>query len=841
MNEFIFNNLRFELLDEEIIHIEKGSSAGFLNENTFFIPSKTELNRSEFFVQDNGDYFTLFMNEYYLVFFKRDGLKDLKVYDKYGSILYTYKRKVNSGELPSAIDTPAIFSIHDNPRMVLPSEGYSSKSFDKKESLKVEEKVDDVYLLLAKGGAAKLRELYVKVTGRSELVRFKTLGFWNSRYYKYNEESAKKMIDDHKAHDIALDNMVIDTDWRKANDIGIGYDIDTTLFPDMKRFFKYAHTKDVEIMFNDHPEPVKDAEHVFSESEVRFREEKLTYLLSLGLDYWWYDRNWITCLKSPSENINPETMGQYLFTDITKHYFESVAKNKEIYKRPIVMSNVDNVLNGTYLGIKNSASHRYPFQWTGDIQSSLDSLSREVKNLIKGCSSEITYINADIGGHVGNPSKEEYIRWMQFGAFSPIFRVHATNCVIRFREPWNYDEETLDISRKYINMRYRLIPLLYSKAHDNYETGEPLFKELGYNYKDKGSKNNFSEYLLANDILISPFSFPESKICKKDVYVGKVKASFFNNTKFEGKPVETKEYDELNLHFVDEAPIKELTPYNYTVRFEFKVKFKEDTKLIVASDDGATVYVNDKLVHVDSSSHALSPAEIGVAKKNEVVSIRVDYYQYEGGAQIYLASVPLKKALKNAYLPKDEWIDAFSGREYKGETKVRKDEENLLEMPLFIRKGSIIPLVKEKNRVLDLDYSKFTLDVYPSLTSEDHQVIYEDDNKTTAYKYGKYRKTYLDYYFDHNENAGVVHISKAIGDYENKIKSRHITLRFNILEGFEGVTGVTINGESIETKFTKKNPKLMPFSYGKANNALDNYTVEFDIDLDKEYFVKFYF
>ena len=108
----------------------------------------------------------------------------------------------------------------------------------------------------------------------------------------------------------------------KANDIGIGYDIATDLFPDMKRFFKFAHKNDVEIMFNDHPEPYKDAKNVFDEKEVAFREEKLQGILKLGLDYWWYDRNWSTHLNSIDKFIRPETMGDYLFSDITKHYFQ---------------------------------------------------------------------------------------------------------------------------------------------------------------------------------------------------------------------------------------------------------------------------------------------------------------------------------------------------------------------------------------------------------------------------------------------------------------------------------------------------------------------------------------
>ena len=150
---------------------------------------------------------------------------------------------------------------------------------------------------------------------------------------------------------------------------------------------------------------------------------------------------------------------------------------------------------------------------------------------------------------------------------------------------------------------------------------------------------------------------------------------------------------------------------------------------------------------------------------------------------MYLATFPSTKAIKRAYLPSDEWVDLFTGKVYEKETLVKKDETNLREMPLFIRGGSIIPLVKEANRALKLDYSKLTLDYYPSFNNEDHQVLYEDDNVTTAYKLGEFRKTYLDSYFDRNENALTVHISKAIGNFNNEINERKIILRFNLFIG----------------------------------------------------------
>src|SRR5699024_8947195 len=123
------------------------------------------------------------------------------------------------------------------------------------------------------------------------------------------EEEAKQLILDYEKHDVPLDNMVIDTDWRDCAD-GWGYDINTKLFPDMKRFLDFAHAHGVEVMFNDHPEPVEGA-HVFAPKEIAYREEKLQSLMGLGLDTWWYDRNWSTSLISPTRNIRHETFGLY--------------------------------------------------------------------------------------------------------------------------------------------------------------------------------------------------------------------------------------------------------------------------------------------------------------------------------------------------------------------------------------------------------------------------------------------------------------------------------------------------------------------------------------------------
>ena len=99
--------------------------------------------------------------------------------------------------------------------------------------------------------------------------------------------------------------------------------------------------------------------------------------MELGLDMWWYDRNWSTKLKSPAAGVKPEALGMYLFSEITDHFYRKKNGEANPSRRPDIMANVNEVTNGTYIGIRDSASHRYSIQWTGDIGSDGFSLAQE--------------------------------------------------------------------------------------------------------------------------------------------------------------------------------------------------------------------------------------------------------------------------------------------------------------------------------------------------------------------------------------------------------------------------------------------------------------------------------
>lgn len=835
MGKIICGNIRVELLSGDIVRIEYGKNGKFLDKNTFFIPNRTGFTGRVSYTQKEN---VVCFGEYKLYLPENaSSLAGVKL-EKNGKKIYTYKKLANSGELPALDKTPEAFALSDTPRILIPEGGYSK---DRKGEYTVEENAEDIYLLLCKGDAKKLRKLYVELTGRCELVRLSTLGGWNSKYYAYSEEEAKQLILDYEAHNVPLDVMVIDTDWRSCEN-GWGYDINTKLFPDMKRFLDFAHEHGVEIMFNDHPEPVNGSE-VFAPEEIEYREKNLQSLMEKGLDIWWYDRNWATKLISPTSGVNPETFGLYLFEDITRHHYQKQANSKKIYRRPVIMGNVDNVANGCYAKIYSSASHRYSIQWTGDVASEPDALAQEVATMIRAGNNAIPYCNADCGGHLGNPDKEGFIRWMQFGTLSPVFRPHCTNYVKRWRDPWAYDEETLDIVREYNNLRYRLLPVIYKNAYNNYETGEPIFRSLGYEYpNDKRALKCVDEYLLGNDILIKPIAGINPVPVEKQRFVSPVKAVYYDGTELEGEPIAEAEYEILNIVLNHTAPEKGVPVYNFSARFETTVRFDRDVQLIVRCDDGATVWIDGEKVFEDKTLHSAMNFPLKVIEGGKPHKLKIEYFQAGGEAAIGLLYREIRADDKTEiYLPAGKWLDAFDGKIYTGGKTLSK-QYGLREMPLFVRLGALIPLAYEAKNSKEQKWDKLVYDFYPYKESADSGYLYEDDAETTAYKSGQFRKSAYEAYYSESENAFVMKLHAAQGKFkgDKAFAKRKITFKYHLVKGAENLKKITVNGEEVGFMKTPKDETAFPLNAFETAPDGGIIAVPVDIGVDKEYEVKFY-
>lgn len=836
MEQFIFENRRVQILSETIIRIEYAKNGRFCDENTFFIPNKTNYAQTQ--VAYTQEERVICFGEYELYIPEKGrGLSGIKL-EKNGKKVYSYKKLANCGELPPLDKTPEVFALSDNPRMIVPEGGYSH---ERKGNYKVTENAQDIYLLLCGKDAKKLRKLYVELTGRCEFVRLSTLGGWNSKYYAYSEEEAKQLISDYEAHNVPLDNMVIDTDWRSCEN-GWGYDINTELFPDMKRFLSFAHSHGVEIMFNDHPEPV-DGAHVFEPKEIKYRENHLQALMQIGLDTWWYDRNWATHLVSPTDQIRWETFGLYLFEDITRHFYQRQSGNQDIYRRPVIMGNVVNVVNGDYLGITDSASHRYSIQWTGDTASNPQDLAREVANLIRGGNSCIAYINADCGGHVGNPEKEGFIRWMQFGTLSPVFRPHCTNNVVRTREPWVFDEQTLDIVRAYNNLRYRLLPVIYKNAYESYCTGEPIFKGLGWEYpSDKRALKCDDEYMLGNDILIKPIADAALSPVAKKNFLKPVKATYFGGEP-NGEPLAYAEYDNLDINLTRKRPEKGVPAYNFSARFQTEVGFDRDVRLYVRSKNGCRVWVDGENVSEGKTPHSARDTALKTIEGNKAHKVEIEYFQTgeETAIGLYYGEVNRRGGNVSVYLPEGKWLDAFDGKIYTGGKTIRKDY-GLRQMPLFIRLGALLPLAYEAKNTKEQKWNRLVYDFYPDKESKDCGYLYEDDGETTAYKLGQYRKSAYEAYFCKECNAYIIKLYAAKGSFEGEraYSMRELTLKYHLLNGEEPIRKVTVNGEEVKYTTIAADKEAFPLNAGETAPDGDAINVTTNHSIKDEIEIKFY-
>ncbi|MFN2148679.1 MAG: TIM-barrel domain-containing protein [Anaerolineales bacterium] len=147
---------------------------------------------------------------------------------------------------------------------------------------------------------------------------------------------------------------------------------------------------------------------------------------------------------------------------------------------------------------------RYAWAWTGDTESSWEMLARTIGTLLGMGMSGLPFVGSDIGGFSGRPDAELYLRWLQLAAFTPFFRTHSALGTER-REPWSFDEATLDVARKTLALRQRLTPYLYTQAWLSSTLGLPMMRPLFWaNPRDEKLWPIQDQFMLGDALLVAP-------------------------------------------------------------------------------------------------------------------------------------------------------------------------------------------------------------------------------------------------------------------------------------------------------------------------------------------------
>jgi alpha-D-xyloside xylohydrolase len=154
-----------------------------------------------------------------------------------------------------------------------------------------------------------------------------------------------------------------------------------------------------------------------------------------------------------------------------------------------------------------AGSQRYPVHWSGDGAATWRDLPCTLRSGLGFGLSGFVFWSHDIGGFIGNSTPELYARWVQLGAFSSHSRAHGEAP----REPWCYGAEVEGIYRKYMELRYRLLPYIYSQSVSAVSRSLPMMRALVIDYQDDPTVAAIEdEYLFGEDILVAPILDPSN-------------------------------------------------------------------------------------------------------------------------------------------------------------------------------------------------------------------------------------------------------------------------------------------------------------------------------------------
>ncbi len=376
--------------------------------------------------------------------------------------------------------------------------------------------VDLYFFGYGKDFYAGLRD-FCRLSGKTPMIPRYALGNWWSRYYRYTQESYRELVDKFEEEQIPLSVAVIDMDWHvtevdpKYGSGWTGYTWDKELFPDYKRFLKMLHDRGLAVTLNLHPadgvrgceemyeqvarrmgiDPATDETVEFDFGDEKFRKAYFEEIMHPyerdGVDFWWID--WQQGTGRKASDVDP------LF--LLNHYHYKDQEGRNI--RPMIFSR--------YAG---PGSHRYPVGFSGDTVCSWKSLA--FQPYFTSTSSNIGYgwWSHDIGGHMlGDKNNERLIRWIQLGVFSPINRLHSSASPFLNKEPWVIEEPYHAVMQKFMRLRHRMIPYLYTENRRAYVEDKPLIRPMYYLCPDEEEAYSVpGEYGFGDKLIVGSVTEP---------------------------------------------------------------------------------------------------------------------------------------------------------------------------------------------------------------------------------------------------------------------------------------------------------------------------------------------
>ncbi|MFD2588242.1 glycoside hydrolase family 31 protein [Croceitalea marina] len=391
---------------------------------------------------------------------------------------------------------------------------------------------------------SKVVESYTNLTGVPELPPMWALGFHQSKWSYYPEKKVKDITSKFRELKIPCDAIYLDIDYMEGFRC---FTWDNRRFPNPKKMvdelqkdgFKTVTMIDPGIkidrdywvyqqaMDNGFFCRRADGPHFkgkvwpgeckfpdFTNPEVRewwaglYKE----MIADIGVHGVWNDMNEPAVMEVPSKTANLDVRHDY------DGHPCSHRKAHNVYGMQMVRATFEGMKKFTFprrpfvlTRAGYSGTQRYCATWTGDNVATWEHLWIANVQMQRMCMSGYSFVGSDIGGFAEQPNGELFARWVQLGVFHPFCRVHSSGDHGE-QEPWSFGTEVTDIVRKFIELRYELLPYLYTMFYKYIKEGLPMLQSLVfYNQEDAQTHFRTDEFLFGEQILVCPVQEPNSQ------------------------------------------------------------------------------------------------------------------------------------------------------------------------------------------------------------------------------------------------------------------------------------------------------------------------------------------
>jgi alpha-D-xyloside xylohydrolase len=489
-----------------------------------------------------------------------------------------------------------------------------------------------------------------KLTGEAPMVPKWVLGYVQSRNRYKTREELMTVVQKHRELNIPLDAIILD--YMHWGDKGFGSMVfDSTDFPNPEVMIEKLHEEyncklivsvwptftpgnknwhrmnDKGYLLDDvvawHLGQVFDA-YDPEAGELYYNMIKNSYL-DKGVDGIWFDATEPERLekfelaKSKIGNV-ADYLNLYSYFDM-KHYTENHSKNAN--NRTVILT------RSAFLGQQKFGT----IIWSGDIGTDFKALKEQIPTGLNFCMTGIPYWNTDIGGYTGgNPDdpayREVFIRWFQYGAFTPFFRAHGRRYPYESRsgknEMWSFGSENQKILTKYIELRYRLMPYIYTMAHKVSTENFTMMRALAFDFlHDEQVYEINDQFMFGESIMVCPVA--DSGAISRKVYLPKGTNwyNFWTGEKFKGgQTIEAAAPLDIIPLFIKSGtilPMGKIMQYsseNQNDTLELNIYGNENSSFTVYEDEGDNYnYLEGKYAEIPINySAANSTLSIGSRK-----------------------------------------------------------------------------------------------------------------------------------------------------------------------------------------------------------------------------------